>query len=133
LCPKEPLSVSLTQVAWSDSHCPTGGMSRQAESPFLKGFGFEAESEGEIISQERGIMASGKAAANVQPVTDDGWETVVEPFGETAEFKEPGDTLIGTYKSSKQVETDDLNNPGEKRNQTLYELEDENGKLWSVW
>lgn len=74
-----------------------------------------------------------KAAENVQPVDDAGWETVVEPFGETAEFKDEGDTLIGRYKGSKEVMTDDLNNPGEKRNQTLYEIEDENGKLWSVW
>jgi hypothetical protein len=78
-------------------------------------------------------MADTKTAPNVQPVDDAGWETVVEPFGETATFENPGDTLIGTYKSKKEVETDDLNNPGEKRNQMVYEIEGENGKLWSVW
>jgi len=82
--------------------------------------------------RREGKMA--KAAENVTQVSDDaGWETIVEPFGETYAFETPGDVLIGTYTGSKTVETDDLNNPGEKRNQTVYDITDENGKKWSVW
>ena len=72
-------------------------------------------------------------ASNVQSVDDEGWETVVEPYGETYAFENAGDTLTGTYKGSKEVDTEDLNNPGETRAQTVYEIVDENGKLWSVW
>lgn len=73
-------------------------------------------------------------ADNVTPTTDDsGWETVVEPFGETYAFETEGDTLIGTYTGSSKVMTDDLNNPGEKREQTVYEITDESGKKWTVW
>ena len=79
------------------------------------------------------MEASASTAPNVSQVDDEGWETVVAPFGETATFENPGDTLIGTYEGSKVVQTDDLNNPGEKRDQTVYDIRDENGKLYSVW
>lgn len=74
-----------------------------------------------------------QVASNVNAVDEQGWETVVEPYGETYSFETAGDTLIGTYKGSKSVDTEDLNNPGETREQTVYEIVDENGKLWSVW
>jgi hypothetical protein len=74
------------------------------------------------------------AAKNVTPVTDDaGWETVVEPFGETYSFETPGDVLIGKFLGSKIVQTEDLNKPGEMRDQTVYDVEDDSGKRWSVW
>lgn len=75
-----------------------------------------------------------KTADNVTETTDDsGWETVVEPFGETFPFENDGDTLIGTLTGKKEVETDDLNNPGQKRTQIVFDITDENGKKWSVW
>jgi hypothetical protein len=78
-------------------------------------------------------MAQTKAE-NVTETTDDsGWETVVEPFGETYSFEKEGDSLTGTYTGSNSVTTDDLNNPGEKREQTVYEIVDESGKKWTVW
>jgi hypothetical protein len=74
-----------------------------------------------------------KVASNVKPVDNEGWETVVEPYGETYSFETPGDTLIGTYSGNKEVSTEDLNNPGEMRDQTVYEITDQNEKKWSVW
>lgn len=88
----------------------------------------------EISSSQKGGEMAPKTAENVSSVTDsDGWETVVEPFGETYSFETEGDTLTGTYTGFSKVMTDDLNNPGEKREQTVYEIVDENGKKWSVW
>ena len=74
-----------------------------------------------------------EAAPNVESVDDEGWETVVEPYGETYTFETEGDTLTGTYKGSKIVATEDLNKPGEMRDQTVYSVVDEQGKEWSVW
>jgi len=74
-----------------------------------------------------------KQADNVSSVSDDQWETVVEEYGETFSFVDPGDTLIGEYQGSKVVQTQDLNNPQEMRDQTVYDFIDENGKRWSVW
>lgn len=74
-----------------------------------------------------------EAAPNVESVDDAGWETVVEPFPETYTFETPGDTLVGTYKGNKEVETDDLNDPGKTRMQTVYTITDENGKDWGIW
>jgi hypothetical protein len=71
--------------------------------------------------------------ADATAVDDQGWETLVEPFGENFPFADPGDTLIGTLYGSKIVSMPDLNNPGEMRDQIVYEIVDENGKKWSVW
>lgn len=73
-----------------------------------------------------------KSASNVVE-TEDGWETVVEPYGETFPFTESGSTLIGTFVSKREVEQDDLNRPGEKRMANVYEIADADGKKWSVW
>lgn len=79
-------------------------------------------------------MPKTETAPNVTPTTDEeGWETVVEPFGETYSFETPGDVLIGTFLGSKTVQTEDLNEPGKMRDQTVYDIEDSNGKKWSVW
>ena len=65
--------------------------------------------------------------------TEQGWETVVEPYGETWDFdKNP--VLIGKYLSTKTVELPDLNKPGEMRPSNVYEIEAaDSGDKVSVW
>ena len=72
-------------------------------------------------------------AGNVTQGTDDEWETVVEPYADTWNFDD-NPILIGTYTGSREVEQDDLNNPGEKRMANVYEIVDgSDGNKWSVW
>jgi len=73
-----------------------------------------------------------KEADNIAEVDDSGWKIVVEPFPETFPFENMGDTLTGFYASVKDVEQDDLNNPGDKRMVKVYTI-DANGKKWGVW
>lgn len=77
-------------------------------------------------------MAS-KAQNVATNASDSEWETVVEPYADTWNFdKNP--ELIGTYVNSREVEQDDLNNPGEKRMANVYEIVDAaEGNKWSVW
>jgi hypothetical protein len=72
------------------------------------------------------------AASNVDSVSDEGWETVIEEYGETWNPKDPA-VLIGTYHGSKTVPVDDPNNPGAKRDVLCYEVTDNSGKRWSLW
>jgi len=77
-------------------------------------------------------MATG--AKNVQPGTEEEWDTVVAPYGPTFPFENEGDTLTGTYLSVKQVEQDDMANPGEKRMANVYAIRsDADGTEYSVW
>lgn len=73
-------------------------------------------------------------ARNVDEIASDSeWETVVEPYADTWDF-DASPVLIGSYVGSRQVEQDDLNNPGEKRMANVYEIEDASeGKKYSVW
>lgn len=65
---------------------------------------------------------------------EEGWETLVQPFGETFPFEEDGDTLTGEFVNKKMVEQEDLNNPGNTREAPVYEIVSaEDGKLYSVW
>jgi len=70
-------------------------------------------------------------AENIEQVTDEGWETVVEPYADTFSFETEGDTLIGTYTSKREVEQEGLD--GKPRMVNIYEIVDSNGKKWSVW
>ena len=70
-------------------------------------------------------------ATNINEVTDEGWETVVEPYSETFSFTNEGDTLIGTYLSKREVEQEGLD--GKPRQVNVYEIQDTSGKKWSVW
>jgi len=63
---------------------------------------------------------------------NDGWQTVVEPFPETFPFDKPGDTLAGFFESAKEVEQEDMNNPGEKRMATVYTIR-QGEKKFGVW
>ena len=70
-------------------------------------------------------------AENITEVTDEGWETVVEPYADTFSFETEGDTLIGTYFNKRQVEQEGLD--GKPREVNVYEIQDSSGKKWSVW
>lgn len=70
-------------------------------------------------------------AENIEQVTDEGWETVVEPYADTFSFDSEGDTLIGTYVGKREVEQTGLD--GNPRLANVYEVTDSNGKKWSVW
>lgn len=72
-------------------------------------------------------------ASNVETVSDEGWETLVEEYGETWNPKDPGTEIIGTFHGSKEVPVDDPDNPGGKRNVKCYEVTDIHGKKWSLW
>jgi hypothetical protein len=75
-----------------------------------------------------------KEASNVVPGTDEEWDTVVAPYGPTFPFENDGDALTGTYLSVKQVEQDDMANPGEKRMANVYAIRsDSDGTEYSVW
>lgn len=79
-------------------------------------------------------MAEAKTAANLSQVTTDGeWETVVEEQGIQIDLSDPGDSFVGIYKGMRQVETEDLNNPGQKRTSNLYEFTGEDGKTYNLW
>lgn len=74
------------------------------------------------------------AAKNVDKNAVEGdWDSVVEPYADTWDFdKSP--VLVGTYLASRQVEQDDLNNPGQKRMANVYEIESgTDGEKYSVW
>lgn len=77
---------------------------------------------------------AGKTAQNVgTDANDEGWETIVEPYGATWDF-DTHSVLIGRYLSTRTVEQDDLNNPGEKRDANVYEIETaDDGEKVSVW
>lgn len=70
-------------------------------------------------------------AENIEQVSDEGWETVVEPYADTFAFKNEGDTLVGKYLNHRQVEQEGLD--GEPRMANIYEVVDNSGKKWSVW
>ncbi len=72
------------------------------------------------------------AAGNVKDVGSGDWKTIVEPFPETFPFNNEGDALVGVYESSKEVEQDDMNKPGEKRMTTVHTIAD-GEKKWGVW
>ncbi len=66
-------------------------------------------------------MARNSASNIHESVNDDGWKTVVEPYGDTWDFdKNP--VCIGQYLSKREVEQDDMNNPGTMRMANVYEL-----------
>lgn len=64
-------------------------------------------------------------------VDESGWETVVEPYPETFEFKNAGDTLTGVYESVKELEQEGLD--GNPRIAKVYTIIDSNGHKWGVW
>jgi hypothetical protein len=70
-------------------------------------------------------------APNVKEVTDEGWETVIEPYADTFDFASEGATLIGTYLGKREVDQTGLD--GEPRKANVYEVQDASGKKWSVW
>lgn len=71
-------------------------------------------------------------APNVRAVqNDEEWDVKVESFPETFVFENPGDMLVGTYVSSKEITQEGLD--GNPREVTIYTLEDSNGKKWGVW
>lgn len=73
-----------------------------------------------------------KNADNVA-TTDDGWDTVVEPYAPTWDFEANG-TLVGTYLKSREVEQPDMNDPNEKRIANVYEIaRADDGEKYSVW
>lgn len=73
-----------------------------------------------------------KNAANVD-TTEDGWETVVEPFAPTWDFDENG-TLVGIFVNHRVVEQPDMNNEGEMRDANVYEITNAgDGEKYSVW
>lgn len=72
------------------------------------------------------------ADSNVVNVDDEGWETLVEEFGETWAPRDIGDELIGVYQGSKLVEQTDFGT-GEIREVPAYEVTDTAGKKWTVW
>ena len=71
------------------------------------------------------------AASNIVSTDDEGWETLVEEYGETWNPDEVGAVLIGTFTGRKTVETKGLD--GEDRQVDVYEVIDSNKKKWSVW
>lgn len=74
------------------------------------------------------------SAKNVtRNASDEEWTTVAEPYGDTWDF-DANPVLIGTYNGSREVEQDDLNNPGEKRMANVYEIAAlDDGEKYSVW
>ena len=73
-----------------------------------------------------------KPANNVHDVDDQGWETIVAPYGPTFEFKNEGDMLTGTFVSKREVEQEDDN--GDPRMVNVYEIvSDSDGTAYSVW
>lgn len=68
-------------------------------------------------------------AANID-TTNEGWETVVEPYAESWDFQ-TSPVCVGTYLGSRVVEMTDKRT-GEIRNTNVYELDTEEGKR-SVW
>ena len=73
-------------------------------------------------------------AKNIQNVDSDGWTTVVEPFPETFDFQNAGDSIVGVYDSVKQLEQEDLQNPGETRTVNVYTIaHGVDGKKYGVW
>jgi len=71
-------------------------------------------------------------ARNVTESFDDSeWEVKVEPFPETFQFKNPGDTLTGVYKATKQTEQKAIN--GGTRMVDIHTITDSDGKDWGVW
>lgn len=73
-------------------------------------------------------------AANIDKnATDEGWETVVEPYGKTWDF-DTDPILIGIYNGSKVVTQPDMNDPDKERDVTVYEItEATTGEKVSVW
>lgn len=65
--------------------------------------------------------------------SNEGWETIVEPFADTFPFENEGDVLEGVYESSREVEQEDLNNPNEKRMAKAYTIADSKGDKFTVW
>jgi hypothetical protein len=72
------------------------------------------------------------AAGNVKDVGSGDWKTIVEPYPETYPFDTEGSSVTGVFESVKQVEQDDMNNPGEKRMANMYTIVD-GEKKWGVW
>ena len=63
--------------------------------------------------------------------TQDGWETVVEPFAPTFQFETEGEGISGIYVGGRPVEQEGLD--GKPRTVMVREIEDADGKRWSVW
>lgn len=74
-----------------------------------------------------------QVAENVIPVDDDGWETLVEEYGETWNPDEPGTELIGVFTGRKTIDFPDEDEPNGTRQVDVYEVKDQSGKKWSVW
>lgn len=70
-------------------------------------------------------------ASNVRTnVPDSDWETKVEPYGDSWDFKK-NPVLEGVYNGVKKVDFTDKKS-GEIRATNVYEVENSEGK-WSVW
>lgn len=80
---------------------------------------------------ERKVKQVADKAENITEVTDDGWNTVVEPYADTFDFASEGATLMGTYTGKREVEQEGLD--GKPRTVNVYEVQDSSGKKWSVW
>lgn len=79
-------------------------------------------------------MATKTEPQNLQHVTDnEGWETVVDEQGITIDLGVEGETFTGVYVGNRVMLTDDMNNPGEKRETNLYDFRGSDGKLYSLW
>jgi hypothetical protein len=61
------------------------------------------------------------------------WSNVVEPYPDTVNFENVGDSIEGVYESKREVEQDDLANPGKKRLVSVYTIVDSTGKKHGVW
>jgi hypothetical protein len=51
-------------------------------------------------------MATAEKAENIQNVSGDEWETLVEESGKPLSFENEGDQFVGTYVGSRQIEPD---------------------------
>lgn len=86
----------------------------------------------EYTLEMKGELHMSPKADNVVE-TDEGWETVVEPYGATWDF-DSNPTLIGVYKGMKTVSLPDLNRPDEMRDSNVYEIDEAStGEKVSVW
>lgn len=84
-----------------------------------------------LVNFYRKENALATQADNITEVTDEGWETVVEPYADTFSFDSEGSTLMGTYLGKREVEQEGLD--GLPRIVNVYEIQDNSGKKWSVW
>lgn len=76
-------------------------------------------------------MARSTEAPNVETVSEDGWNTVVEPYPDSWTPTQVGETIVGVYASKKTITQDGLD--GKPREVDIYTIVKNDGEKVAVW